>query len=184
MPLSQRLCRDTCTGIAALWNAVHARSTWCHQVNLWKRLRQLNLTQDSREEEPKSIVSEGNSRENLGRLNAAWYLTTSNIFHYEILLIYLGHSTYTRTPIFQSVMECIGLIFKWTQRERNCIHFEIQKKVTWDKKKKNHPTNSCRWQLAFQKSSSATTSFQTEKCQMENYLSINISKDIKHCFQL
>lgn len=139
MPLSQRLCRDTCTGIAALWNAVHAHSTWCHQVNLWKRLRQLNHTQDSREEEPKSIVSEGNSRENLGRLNATWYLTTSNIFHYEILLIYLGHSTYTGTPIFQSVMECIGLIFKWTQRERNPIHFEIWEKVMWDKKKKITP---------------------------------------------
>lgn len=36
--------------------------------------------------------------------------------------------------MFQSVMEYIGLIFKWTQRERNTIHFEGWKKVAWDKK--------------------------------------------------
>lgn len=30
VPLSQRLCRDTSTGIAALWNAVQIHSNWCH----------------------------------------------------------------------------------------------------------------------------------------------------------
>lgn len=53
----------------------------------WKRLKQLNHTQDSREKEFKSIISEGNSNGNLGRLNATWYLTRSNISHYIILWI-------------------------------------------------------------------------------------------------
>ena len=60
-----------------------AAMTW----TCWKRLRQLNHTQDIREQEFKSIVSEGNSSENLGRLNATWYFTRSNISHYIILWI-------------------------------------------------------------------------------------------------
>lgn len=71
MPLSQRLCRDTSTGIAALGTEMKYTYTQPAAIRQthWKRLKQLNYM-ENREEEVKRMISKQNSSRNSSRLKA------------------------------------------------------------------------------------------------------------------
>lgn len=69
MPLSQRLCRDTSAGIAALGAEMKYTYTQPAAIRqtLWKRLRELKYM-ENREEEVKRMISKQNASRNSSRL--------------------------------------------------------------------------------------------------------------------